>query len=307
VRQSIRGYADAVIEQAPGAAELSRMASELAAVRDLIDGSQDLRRALGDPGVPDPARRGVVTDLLEARIGTDPLRLLLYAIEADRATEFRDDVAWLATRFEAAARDEVPIGDVVLGHTAAKERLDGYTSGLLERVEDKRTLGTIEDELFRFLRIIDGSPELQAALTNRDQAIAAEPRRRLVVDLLQSRTIPTTVSLAAYATQVGRPRDYEDLLAHLVDRVAAESNRRLAEVQAPVELDETQRRHLAEALGRIAGRAIEVRVTVDPQVLAGFVATIGDTVVDGSARHRLELLKERLATPEAAITTGETS
>jgi F-type H+-transporting ATPase subunit delta len=307
VRQSIRGYADAVIEQAPAAAELSPPASELAAVRDLIDSSQDLRRALGDPGVPAASRRAVVTDLLQARVAADTLRLVLYAIEADRATEFRDDVAWLAARIDAAARDEVPIGDVVLGRSAAEERLDGYASGLLERIEDKGALGTIEDELFRFLRVVQGTPELQAALANRDRAVPAEARRSLVVDLLHSRASPTTVRLAAYTTQVGRPRDYEELLAHLVDRVAAESHRRLAEVRTPIELDEDQRRTLAAALGHISGRSVEVRVTVDPAVLAGFVATVGDTVVDGSARHRLEQLKERLAMPEVALTTGEPS
>ncbi|HEY3810524.1 MAG TPA: F0F1 ATP synthase subunit delta, partial [Acidimicrobiales bacterium] len=185
MRQSIRGYADAVIEQAPAAADLTRPASELAAVRDLIDSSQDLRRALDDPGVPAASRRAVVTDLLQARVGADTLRLVLYAIEADRATEFRDDVAWLAARIDAAARDEVPIGDVVLGRTAAEERLDGYASGLLEGVEDKGALGTVEDELFRFLRVVQGTPDLQAALANRDRAVPPEARRNLVVDLLR--------------------------------------------------------------------------------------------------------------------------
>jgi F-type H+-transporting ATPase subunit delta len=72
-----------------------------------------------------------------------------------------------------------------------------------------------------------------------------------------------------------------------------------------VELDESQRRDLAAALRRVIGHEVDVRVTVDRSVLAGFVATIGDTVVDGSARHRLEILKERLVMPEANVTTGE--
>ena len=110
-----------------------------------------------------------------------------------------------------------------------------------------------------------------------------------------------------YATQVGRPRDYEALLGTLVDRVAAESNRRLAEVRTAVELDDDRRRQLAGALSRVAGRSVDVRVTVDPTVLGGFVATIGDTVVDGSTRHRLDLLKDRLDTPEAEFTIGEPS
>ena len=52
----------------------------------------------------------------------------------------------------------------------------------------------------------------------------------------------------------------------------------------------------------MAGQRVEVRVVVDPSVLGGFVATIGDTVVDGSVRHRLDLLKERLVLSEAPPT-----
>jgi F-type H+-transporting ATPase subunit delta len=111
--------------------------------------------------------------------------------------------------------------------------------------------------------------------------------------------------LASYATQVGRPRDFENILAHLVDRVAAESNRRLASVRTAVDLDDSRRAQLAGVLSRLAGRAVDVRVTVDPTILGGFVATMGDTVVDGSTRHRLDLLKARLDMPESDPTLGE--
>jgi F-type H+-transporting ATPase subunit delta len=307
VRQAIRGFTDAVMEQAADTGALSRIAAELAGVLELIDTSQDLRRALTDPGVPVPARRAVVTDLLEARVSPVTLRLVVYAVETDRATDFREDVAWLAPRIDAAAHDMRPVGDVVLGRRAAEERLDGYASSLLEQVTGRGGLDTIEDELFRFMRIVGGSEELRDAVTNRSRDLSPADRRSLVVDLLQGEATPTTVQLAAYATYVGRPRDYEALLAHLVERVAAESDRRLADVRAPIEIDDGRRRHLAEALSRVAGHTVEVRVTVDPAVLGGFVATIGDTVVDGSARHRLDLLKERLLMPEAEITTGDLS
>jgi F-type H+-transporting ATPase subunit delta len=122
-----------------------------------------------------------------------------------------------------------------------------------------------------------------------------------VADLLGGKAGAVTMALAVYATQVGRPRDFETFIGLLIDRVAAESNRRLADVRSAVELDDRQRQALAAALGRAVGRDVEVRVTVDPSVVAGFVATIGDTVVDGSARHQLELLKERLVSPEVRI------
>jgi F-type H+-transporting ATPase subunit delta len=302
VRQSIRGYTDRVIEQASGRDELSQTASELAEVARVIDSSEDLHRALGNPGIPTPSRRGVVQDLLQSRVGAPTLRLVTFALEADRATEFRDDVRWLATRLDAAARDHQPVGEPVLGRTAAEERIDGYATAVLERVGDRAALESIEDELFRFMRVVNGSEQLRAALTSRDVPKGA--RRDTVIDLLRDRVHPATSDLAAYATQVGRPRDYEALLSHLVDRVASESDRRVAEVRVPIELDESQRQSIADALRRVVGRSVEVRPTVDPSVLGGFVATIGDTIVDGSARHRLDLLKERLDMPEAIITAA---
>ncbi len=306
MRQSIRGYTDAVVEQASAGGELSATAEQLRGVQDIIAGSEDLRFVLQDPGVPVHARRGLVTDLLQGRVTDSALRLLTFVVDADRATEFIANVAWLVARLAAGTAPGAPAGgEVVLGRSAAAERLDGYAAAVLEGLDRERTLGEIEDELFRFMRVVDGSEQLSAALTSR--TVAAESRRALVVDLLSSRATPATVSLAAYATRVARPRDYPDLLAHLVDTVAAESNRRLAEVRAAVALDEAQQEQLAGALGYVAGRDVEVRVTVDPQVIGGFVATIGDTVVDGSVRHRLELLKERLTTPEAHSTTGEPS
>jgi len=305
VRQSIRGYADGVIEQVADRDDLSKAAVELADVLELIDGSQDLRRTLMDPGVAEAARHGVLADLLPSRLHTATFRLLNFIVEADRATEFREDLEWLAARIDAASNALSPVGDFVLGRVAAGERLDGYATALLEQVEDKGAVENIEDELFRFMRVVNGSEELRTALSSRDVSAAA--RRALVIDLLHRQATPTTVTLAAYVTRVGRPRDYEALLGHLVDRVAAESNRRLADVRAAVDLDDEQRRQLAAALGRVAGRTVEVRVTIDPTVLGGFVATIGDLVVDGSMRHRLDLLKERLDMPEAQITIGDPS
>lgn len=303
MRQSIRGYTDGVIEGArPG--ELSSLAGQLTAIRDVIAGSNDLRRVLSDPGIPVLSRRGVLGDLFAAQVADQAMRLVGFVLGADRASDTFDDITWLATRFDAAAREMEPVSDGVLGHKATEERVvDGYAAAVLESVSGEHDLGEVEDELFRFSRVVAGSDELRSALSSRD--IPAGARKKLVTDLLAAKASPATTALAAYATIVGRPRDYEDLLAALVDRVAAESNRRLAEVRSAVALDQAQQRQLAGALSAAVGHDVELRVTVDPSVVGGFVATIGDTVVDGSARHQLELLKERLVMPEVQITTGQ--
>ena len=168
MRQSIRGYTDAVVEAASGDGELARTAGELAGLIELLERSQDLRYVLGDPGVSAASRRAVLTDLLQSRVGSATLDLVTFALEADRASEFRDDLIWLAAHVDAAARNLKPVGDVVLGHRAAEERLDGYATGVLQQIDDRADLLGVEDELFRFLRIVGGSEELMVAMSGPD-------------------------------------------------------------------------------------------------------------------------------------------
>jgi F-type H+-transporting ATPase subunit delta len=304
VRERIRGYTDAVIEDAsPGG--VAELADNLAGVRDLLADSPDLRLVLTDSGIPAHARRGVLNDLLSGRVSANAMRLLVFCIDADRAAEVVDDIDWLATRVAASRDGLVAFGEGVLGHHAALERIDGYATAVLEAIQDQglvarvasqlthRTLADVEDDLFRFQRIVAGSKELSEALTSRD--LLPPVRRSVVEDLLGSKAAPATVRLAGYAATVGRARDYLGLLDALVERVGQETQRRIASVRAPVQLSDEQQTRLADALSRLVGQRVEVRVIIDPSVLGGFVANIGDTVVDGSARHRLDLLKERLA------------
>ena len=310
MRESIRGYSDAAIEAATGDGTLGRVADELAGFRALLEANEDLRGALSDPGLSFARRRAIVDDLLGARVAPATLGTIGYAMEVDRAPDVVDDVTWLAARAaqlrrrHEAGRAEPP--EMPVGRTASRERLDGYATGVLERVTESGALGEVEDELFRFARVVEGSEELRAVLT--DRAVPGEARAKVVVDLLGDKVHPASLALARYAALSGSPRDFVGLVDWLVDRAAAEANRRVAEVRAAAELDEDQRRRLAEALGRLTGRTVEVRVSRDPALLGGFVATIGDTVVDGSVRHRLDLLRERLIMPDVNISpTRESS
>ena len=310
MRESIRGYADAVLESAAQGGDLARVADELAGFAALLARSEDLRGALSDPGVSLARRQAVLQDLLGGRAARGTVRILSYAAGGDRAPELVDDVTWLAARAAGLRRRheagqpeprEHPVGRI-----ASRERLDGYSTGVLEDVSESGRLGEVEDELFRFARVVEGAAELRGALT--DRAIPGETREALVADLLGDKVQPASLRLARYAARSGNPRDFVGLVDWLVERAAAEADRRVAEVRSAVSLDADQRGRLAAALGRLTGRTVEVRVSVDPEVLGGFIATIGDTIVDGSVRHRLELLRERLILPDVTISpTRESS
>jgi len=305
VRESVRGYAEGVLEPA-AAGEVTRVADEIGGFSSTLAASADLRGVLTDPTIAGHIRRTVVTDLLSSRALGQTTRIVALAAESGRPTEFVDDIASLVARVRRVADGSEPVAsDGPIGRHAAEERLDGYVRAVVEETPDPDDVARAEDELYRFLHTVTGNENLEQALTDRD--VPTDARAGVVRDLLGGRAVEATVRLSVYSARMGRPRDYPALLQWLVDRVAAERQRRIADVRAAVDLDQPQRQRLAEALTRITGRPVDLRVSADPAVLGGFVATIGDTVVDGSVRHRLDLLKERLVITGATITTGESS
>jgi F-type H+-transporting ATPase subunit delta len=140
--------------------------------------------------------------------------------------------------------------------------------------------------------------------------LPATVRASVVVGLLTKRATQESARMAAYAARIGRPRDFPVLLAALVDLVAKEANRRVADVRTAVELTAQQRSRLTAVLTNYTGYPVDVRATADPQLLGGFVANIGDVVIDASLRHRVELAREALLEPRRAaggptLGTGE--
>ena len=147
----------------------------------------------------------------------------------------------------------------------------------------------MEDELFRFARTLEASDELRTTLT--DAALPVSRRQQIVEDLLGGKANPVTVALSSMVVGTGRSRDLVAIIDELVRLSAAEANKELAEVRSAVPLTDDQKTRLAEALGKATGKSVELKVVIDPSVLGGLVAQVGDTVIDGSVRSRLEQLK----------------
>jgi F-type H+-transporting ATPase subunit delta len=152
-------------------------------------------------------------------------------------------------------------------------------------------LSRVGDQLFRFARALESSDELRNALT--DPHLPASRRQQIVEDLLGGQADPATVALVGMAVGTGRARELPEIIDSLVAMSAAEANKVVAEVRSVLELTEDQRQRLAAALEAATGKSVDVKVVVDPTILGGLVTTIGDTVIDGSVRTRLERLKQQ--------------
>jgi F-type H+-transporting ATPase subunit delta len=171
----------------------------------------------------------------------------------------------------------------------ADDRTMAYATALFGVAAAEGNSADIEDELFRFSRTLQGSDELRSTLT--DASIPASRRQQIVEDLLGGKANPITVSLVSMVVGTGRAHELPAIIAELVRLSAAEGNKEIAEVRTAIDLTPEQRDRLADALGKATGKQVEVKVIVDPSVLGGAVAQIGDTVIDGSVKTRLEQLK----------------
>jgi F-type H+-transporting ATPase subunit delta len=289
VNPSLTGYAAAVLGAVP-AADRAGVAGELRAVDTFVADNAELYTALTDTAVPPAARRAVLDELLRGRVSEPVRRVAVYAAGAVTAPEVPVALNWLSTR-AALLADGIDRPDPVLGLSASRTRVAGFAAAVYEDVSTD-DLENIEDELFRFARMVEANPPLRQALGDRDLPVAA--RQGVVDDLLADRVRPATLALVHYAIAGGRARDIVGTLDFLVEETARARGWRVARVRAGQPVDAAERERLSQSLSRLAGSPVELQVTVDPDLLSGVLVRVGDLQVDATARGRLDALREHL-------------
>ena len=176
---------------------------------------------------------------------------------------------------------------------SASDRVGGYADAVLAVARAEGVQAEVEDELSRFADALRSSDELQSTLA--DPAIDIERRLRITDDLLGGRALPATAALVSLVVGAGRGGEFVDIIDATIDRAAAGRNRRVARVRSAVELTSEQRARLAAAIKASSGLDVEVQTIVDPSVVGGVVTEIGDDVIDGSVRSRLQQMRAGLS------------
>jgi F-type H+-transporting ATPase subunit delta len=244
--------------------ELLALADELFAVARLLDGQLTLRRALADPAGKPEDRAALARRLFESKLSATALDLVetIARQRWSRPIDLVDAASSLAIEASLDAAD-------------VRGELDG-----------------VEDELFRFGRIVNADRELARILG--DRSAPAEGKAALLDRLLSGRVSPVTEQLlrnVLTGPHVGQAENAIERLSEVASRRRGQS---VARVTTAVALTEAQERRLADVLGRLYGRTVGLQVIVDPSVLGGLIVQVGDEVIDGSIAHRLEVAGRRL-------------
>lgn len=160
-RKSLAGLRDLL----PTDGDLAQLSAELYTVVSLLTVQSSLRRALSDPAAEDAAKAGVVDQLFGARLAASTLDIVRAASRS----------RWSQPRDLLDSLEELAV-DSALGAAEAAGQLD-----------------EVEDELFRFERILDAEPELRAALT--DRTMSMDTKRGLLHTLLDGKVSDVTFVL----------------------------------------------------------------------------------------------------------------
>jgi F-type H+-transporting ATPase subunit delta len=241
------------------------LADELAAVTALLDREVSLRRVLTDPAQAGEAKAELAQRLIGSQV-SGPTVDLVSGLVRSRWSRSRD----LVDSLEQLA----DLADLTAAQQAG-------------------TLDSVEDELFRFGRIVSSNTELRAALTDRKAGTSA--KSELLRSLLGGRASATTERLVTRLVAAPRGRSLEAGLESLSKLAAERRDRMVAVVTSAVPLSDPQKQRLGAALAKLYGRRMHLNLDVDPEVLGGIRVQVGDEVINGSIADRIEDAGRRLA------------
>ena len=171
-------------------------------------------------------------------------------------------------------------------------KIEAYATALFEIAQADGTLALVEDELFRVARAVESNEHLRNTLS--DSTIPADRRQQVAEQLLGAKASNTTTQLVSLVVGSGQVRDLPAIVDSLVKRASAEKQQEVAEIRSAVALSDDQKTRLAAALTKVTGKPVNLKVVIDPSVLGGLVAVVGDEVIDDTVRTRLDQLKTRI-------------
>ncbi|WP_431231007.1 F0F1 ATP synthase subunit B/delta [Mycolicibacterium psychrotolerans] len=245
---------------------LSALSDDLASVAGLLIAEPILTRHLAESSGEVDAKKQLVHRLLDGKVGDNTLELLETAVS----------VRWSLTS---------DLVDVV-EHVA---RL-----ALLTRAERENQADEVEEQLFRFTRILDEQPRLTSLLG--DYTAPADGRIELLRKVLgdSSGAGATATALLVQTISLLRGDRADEAVLALAQLAVARRGEVVAQVSAAAELSSEQRTRLTEVLTRIYNHPVSVQLNIDPSLLGGLSVAVGDEVIDGTLSSRLDAAVTRL-------------
>ncbi|WP_322859138.1 F0F1 ATP synthase subunit B/delta [Mycobacterium europaeum] len=246
---------------------LTDLSGELVAVAEMLHREIVVTRYLTVPAEDAAPRVQLIERLVSGKVADATLDVLRLAVSE----------RWSANSDLAAAIEHIS------------------RQALLEVAERENKVDDVEDQLFRFSRILDAQPRLAILLS--DYGVPVEGRiglLRKVLDSASDRVDPIVVALLTQTVQLLRGESAEEAVQFLAKVAVARRGEIVARVSAAADLSDTQRSRLTDVLGRIYGHPVTVQLQTSDELLGGLLISVADEVIDGTLASRLAAAEAQL-------------
>ncbi|MBY0399624.1 F0F1 ATP synthase subunit delta [Myxococcota bacterium] len=169
-----------------------------------------------------------------------------------------------------------------------------YAKALFGLAQDERRHREVRAELDRLKGIFGGSREVAAALLT-PMHPAAERKAALRALAAREHVSPLVQNFLGFLVDQRRLIQF-DAIVEAYNAFADQAEGMLtAEVKVASPLDDRRKDRLRRALSERTGREVKLEIEVDPSLIGGAIAKVGDLVFDGSLRTQLSQLRANLS------------
>ena len=169
----------------------------------------------------------------------------------------------------------------------------GYARALFEMAQAEGVISRVEEELFRLRELLKGNPDLLQFL--KDPNVRHEGKRKALSDLFQGRVHPLVLNALITLSDQDRAGRVLQVIEEFSASAAGATQKISGEITTAIPLDNVTLARLATELSRITGKSVQLFQKVDPLILGGAIIKVGEQIIDGSLRRKLDQIKERLA------------
>ena len=169
----------------------------------------------------------------------------------------------------------------------------GYARALFEMAQAEGVVSRVEEELFRLRELLKGHSELLQFL--KDPNIKAEGKRQALGELFQSRVHPLVLTTLMSLSDQDRGGRVLPVIEEFSGIAATARQKATGEVTTAIPLDEATLARLTTELNRVTGKNVQLFQKVDASILGGAIIKVGEQIIDGSLRRKLDQIQAKLA------------
>jgi len=167
-----------------------------------------------------------------------------------------------------------------------------YAEALYDIAARENKIDQLEEELLAVNQLLSESEPFRKIINH--PRITANEKKEVLANLFKGHISVIMLSFLGYVLDRQRELFLPDMTAYFTGLANKARNVCDVQVVSAVELTGEEKKNLESAMAKSTGKKVKLDFSVEQELLGGVVVRVGDKIIDGSVRYRLQALREHL-------------